>query len=201
MAHWLASGGGVRLAAMGFALPDVYRLTFHDWLSFPDDGRAYEIVDGELFVTPSPSIRHQRTSREIQHALLTFLRATGLGEVLNAPVGVKLDEGTVVEPDIVVVLKAHAGRIGEQVIEGAPDIVIEILSPGTAQRDLGIKRNKYETCGVPEYWIVDAEARGIEVLSLHSGRYSRSQAFGGNDTLTSPSLPGFAVDVSDVFVG
>ncbi len=186
---------------MGSALPDVYRLTYRDWLSFPDDGRAYEIIDGELFVTPSPSIRHQRTSRELQHALLTFLRSTGSGEVLSAPVGVKLDDGSVVEPDIVVVLAANAGRIGEQVIEGAPDIVIEILSPGTAQRDLGIKRRKYEASNVPEYWIVDAESRRIEVLSLHAGRYSRSQTFGGTDTLTSSSLAGFALDVSDVFVG
>src|SRR5262245_37907481 len=131
------------------ALPGVYRMTYSDWLRLPDDGRLYEVIDGELLVSPPPSIRHQRISRRLQSQILRFLEASRLGEVFYAPVGVRLGDD-VLEPDLVIVLREHADRIGEQVIEGAPDIVVEILSPGSAKRDLNAKRMVYQAAGVPE---------------------------------------------------
>ncbi|MBC8131522.1 MAG: Uma2 family endonuclease [Deltaproteobacteria bacterium] len=180
-------------------LAAAYRLTYADWLGFPDDGRSYELIQGELIVTPSPSIGHQRVSREIEFRLLQHLRASGTGEVLDAPVGVRLSETDVLEPDLLVVLRQNAHRIGEQVVEGAPDLVVEILSPGSAVRDLGVKRRTYEGAGVAEYWIVDPVNRSIDVLALQSGSYVRHGLFGVADLLTSRVLPEFSLPVGEVF--
>jgi Uma2 family endonuclease len=170
-----------------------------DWLAFPEDGRLYEIVDGELFVSPTPNIAHQRLSRDLAFALHEYLRGTGTGEVLNSPVGVKLGPTTVLEPDIVVVLRAHADRIGAQVIDGPPDLVVEILSPGTARRDLGVKRATYERAGVSEYWIVDPKRQAVEVLVLDRGTYASGGHFGRSDVSSSRLLPGVRIALADVF--
>ena len=180
-------------------LPGPYRLTYADWLQFPDDGRLYEVIDGELLVTPPPNIRHQRASRELQFQIHLHLRQNGKGEVLNAPVGVRLRDDLIVGPDLIVILAEHADRIGKQVIDGAPDLVVEILSPGTAGRDLGTKRDAYAAAGVPEYWIVDPETRTVEVLTLDGAAYRRAGLYGIGDTLVSPVLDALTIDVGDVF--
>jgi Uma2 family endonuclease len=181
------------------ALPGVYRLTFQDWLAFPDDGRLYELIQGEVHVTPPPGIEHQRISRDLEFKLLTFLRERAAGEVLDAPVGVRLSDEDVFEPDLVVVLAEHADRIGAQVIDGAPDLVVEILSPGTAGRDLGPKRQAYLRAGVPEYWIVDPASQAIEVLALERGEYVRSGLYRRGDTLRSPLLAGLEIALQEIF--
>lgn len=187
------------MTAASVAVPGVYRLTYADWLAFPTDRYRYEVIDGDLLVTPPPAIVHQRVSRELEFALLTFLRANNLGEVLDAPVGVKLDDSNIVEPDLVVVLTHNAHRIGVQVISGPPDLVIEILSPGTARRDLGVKRDTYAQAGVPEYWIVDPESRSIEVLTLVSNAYARAGLYRENEALLSQVLPGFTLALTAIF--
>lgn len=181
------------------SIPSAYRLTYEDWLQFPDDGRLYELIDGELFVSPSPNVRHQRISRDLEVLLLMYLRRTGKGEVLYAPVGVRLGHDSVLEPDILVVLHEHAAQVGEQVIDGPPDLVVEVLSPGTARRDLGIKREKYRTSGVPEYWIVDPVHASIEVLVLESRDYVRHGLFGRADMLRSKVLVDLEIPLSEVF--
>jgi Uma2 family endonuclease len=178
-------------------LPGIYRLTFADWLRFPDDGRLYEILEGELYVTPPPSIEHQRISRNL---LLNISRHFSKGEVLYAPVGVRLSDEDVLEPDLVVVLREHADRIGAQVIEGTPDLIVEILSPGTARRDLGPKREKYREAGVPEYWIVDPASSSIEVLALRDGAYVRHGLFRKHEVLRSLLLPEIEIALAQVFV-
>ncbi len=172
-------------------------MTFADWLEQPDDGRLYEIIDGELLVSPPPSILHQRISRDLGFRIVEYLRASGRGELLHAPVGVRLGED-VLEPDLLIVLREHAARVGAQVVEGAPDVVVEILSPGTAKRDLVAKRDVYQTAGVLEYWIVDAVNRAIEVLVLEDGVYSRLGLFRRGDVLRSRTLPDLAIDVASV---
>lgn len=181
------------------ALPGPYRLTYDDWLAFPDDGRLYEILDGALLMTPAPCIDHQRISRDIEYRLVELLRRERAGEVLDAPVGVRLAYDTVLEPDLVVVLTPNAHRVGAQVIDGPPDLVVEVLSPGTAGRDLGPKRAAYEGAGVPEYWIVDPETRSVEVLELHRGRFQRAGLYREGDTLRSPLLPGLELPLGEVF--
>ena len=180
-------------------LPGVYRMTYSDWLRLPDDGRLYEIIDGELLVSPPPSIRHQRISRRLAFQIERFLEASPLGEIFYAPVGVRLGDD-VVEPDLVIVLREHADRIGEQVIGGAPDIVVEILSPGSAKRDLGAKRATYQSAGVPEYWIVDPESAAIEVLALERGAYLRVALLRRDDTLSSRLLEGLEIQLSMIFL-
>jgi Uma2 family endonuclease len=180
-------------------LPSIYRLKFADWMQFPDDGRLYEILEGELYMTPPPSIEHQRISRELGFLLLVFLRKQQKGEILNAPIGVRLSDEDVLEPDLVVVLREHADRVGVQVIEGPPDLVVEILSPGTARRDLGPKRAKYEEAGVPEYWIVDPASASIDVEVLREGKYARHALVKQGEILRSPLLPGLEIALAEVF--
>ncbi len=179
------------------ALSGVYRMTFADWLRLPDDGRLYEIIDGELLVSPPPGVLHQRIVGELHAQIRQHLRDSGRGEVLFAPVGVRLGDD-VLEPDLVVVLREHADRIGDQVIEGAPDVVVEILSPGTAKRDLVTKRAVYQAAGVAEYWIVDPASAAIEVLVLEHGVYVRLGLFRRADALRSRALPELELDVASV---
>lgn len=180
-------------------VPLVYRLTYADWAASPDDGLRREIIGGELFVTPPPAIKHQRISREIEFRLLNYLREGDRGEVLNAPVGLRLSDEDVVEPDLVVVLTESRATIGEQAIFGAADLVVEILSPGTAKRDLFVKRALYESSGVREYWIVDPEGRTVEVLRLDGAVYVRFGIFEREHTLTSSVLAGFELPLPKVF--
>ncbi len=180
-------------------LPGVYKLTFRDWLQYPDDGKLYELIGGELHVTPAPNTRHQRLARNLARHLDSHLVETGRGELFFAPIGVKLSDEDVVEPDLVVVLAEHAERIGRQTIEGPPDLVVEILSPGSAGRDLTTKRDLYARFGIPEYWIVDPESESVEVLTLKGGAYSRDGLYRAADTLHSPLLEALEIPAHDLF--
>ena len=180
-------------------LPAVYRLTYADWRRLPEDGTRYELIAGELLMSPAPSVRHQRISMALAIALNVHLQATGEGIVLAAPTGVYLSDEDVVEPDLLVVLTEHADRLGEQVVEGAPDLVVEILSPGTARRDLVAKRELYARAGIPEYWIVDSEGGSVEVLALQAGAYVRAGLYARADTLRSPLLAALEIPLQEVF--
>jgi Uma2 family endonuclease len=143
------------------------QITWQDVQQLPDDGHRHEAIEGELYVTPAPSSRHQRVSRRLLYALEAMLGAPGLGELFFAPIGVEFpDTGEGVQPDIVFVSTARRGIIVDEGIRGAPDLVIEILSPTTAHRDRGVKRKLYERQGVDQYWIVDMEAVAVEVWSF-----------------------------------
>jgi Uma2 family endonuclease len=180
-------------------LPAAYRLTYRDWLCLPDDGSRYEILDGEILMTPAPSVRHQVISSRLHSRLGPFLETSGAGSLFAAPTGVRLSDDVVVQPDLLVVLAEHRSRIAEQVIDGPPDVVAEILSPGTARRDLVAKRELYARFGVPEYWIVDSEGSNTEVLVLERGAYTRFGLFRRHETLRSSLLPELSVPLAEVF--
>lgn len=130
--------------------------TWEDVLRMPDDGNRYEFIGGRLYMTPAPVIRHQRISGRLHSALLRVLEHPGHGEVFYAPVLVEFPgTGDRVQPDILFVSHERRGIIAEKAVLGAPDLVVEILSPSTAHRDRGIKLDLYARCGVREYWIVD----------------------------------------------
>jgi Uma2 family endonuclease len=178
------------------------RLTYDDFVNFPDDGLRHELIDGVHYVTPSPVIRHQRVSRDLLVALDTFLKSTDLGEVFSAPLDVVFSYYDVVEPDLLVVLADQSEIVTDKHVSGAPAIVIEILSPGTRRRDEGIKRQLYERCGVREYWIVDADRDLISIERPNEagplvpvGQLTASQ---GNHVVT-PLLPGFSLSLSTLF--
>jgi Uma2 family endonuclease len=143
------------------------QITWQDVQQLPDDGHRHEAIEGELYVTPAPSFRHQRVSQKLEQALLHLLETPGHGWVVHAPIGVEFpatQEG--VQPDIVFVSSERLGIIHDEGIKDAPDLVIEILSPTTASRDRGVKRKLYERQGVLQYWIVDLDAEVVEVWSF-----------------------------------
>ena len=143
------------------------QITWQDVQQLPDDGHRHEAIEGELHVTPAPSIRHQRVSQKLEQELLRLLEAPGHGIVIDAPVGVEFPStGEGVQPDIVFVSSARTHIIADAAIRGAPDLVVEILSPITEQRDRGVKRKLYERQGVLEYWIVDLETETVEVWTF-----------------------------------
>ena len=142
-------------------LPSV---TWQDVQQMPDDGNRYEAIEGDLYMTPAPSIQHHRLTRALYEALKPLLTAPRRGELFWAPVGVEFPStGEGVQPDLFFVSDEHRSRIGEHGIVGAPDLVVEILSPSTASHDRGIKRRLYERQGVGEYWIVDPDENVVDV--------------------------------------
>lgn len=136
----------------------------------PEDGKRYEAIGGELYLTPAPSLRHQRVSGKLFTALVRLLDDAGLGYVFTAPTGVEFpdtEEG--VQPDIVFVAKSRSEILVPEGIRGAPDLVVEILSPGTAERDRTIKMKLYARQGVVQYWVVDPEAERVEAWDFAAG--------------------------------
>ena len=173
--------------------------SYEDWLHFPDDGNRYEIIDGELYVRPPPLIGHQRTSFSLARKLADYVEEYNLGEVLEAPVGVRLPTQPVpVEPDILFVQQNRLYIIGRNYVEGAPDLIVEILSSNW-RYDRGKKKQAYEEAGVTEYWIVDPRAKVIEVYTLIQGKYHLAGKYGTTEMAKSKVVQGFEVAVADLF--
>ena len=174
------------------------KLTYEDYLQTPDDARC-ELIDGELIMAPAPRTIHQKTVLKLANRLDTFVERHDLGEVYIAPTDVVLSDTDVVQPDLLFVSKDRAHIITDDNIQGAPDIVIEILSPSTAERDKTVKRDLYAKHGVKEYWQVSPDERSVTVLLLGDEGYEVVAVYREGQTLTSPTLAGFSLDVSEIF--
>ncbi|HYN88476.1 MAG TPA: Uma2 family endonuclease [Ardenticatenaceae bacterium] len=173
--------------------------TYDDWGALPADGNRYEVIDGVLYMTPSPAIAHQASSLNLVVAMTTHVRHHQLGRVLPAPVDVLLPTQPVsLQPDIVFISKERYGTIGQKRIEGVPDLVVEILSPGNRQVDRDEKQAAYQKSGVPEYWIIDYRARTVEVFVLNSGGYVLLGKWAMGETASSRVMQGFRVAVADI---
>ncbi len=180
------------------ATPTIKR-TYADYCRTPDDER-YELLGGELSMVPAPSLGHQRVDTRLGALLHLFVQERGLGEVFHAPCDVVLSEVDVVQPDLLFVSNARAHILFSGAnVQGAPDLVVEILSPSTAERDRTRKRALYARYGVPEYWLVDPDSRTITILRLDGGVFAVVSRYGRGQTLTSPTLPGFAASLDDIF--
>lgn len=177
------------------------KLTYEDYLEIPNDGRRYEIIDGELYVNPAPAEKHQTAVVNITGLLWTYMRVHHTGRVYVSPFDVILSDADVVQPDVLWSAEEHAGRRSQRGIEGPPDLVVEVLSPSPIKLDEKIKRTRYEFFGVPEYWIVDPEAERIRVFRLRGRSLALVAELSGDDALTSPVLPGFEITAADVFHG
>lgn len=173
--------------------------THKDYLTLPDNGHQYEIVDGVLYMSPSPSRWHQDAVGNLFAFLRSYVKTKKLGNVFVAPFDVELDFKTVVQPDILVVLNANNHIITDNGIIGAPDLVVEVASPGTASYDRNQKLNLYERAGIQEYWIVDVMAHTVEVLILSNGKYRARGVFQKKSLLPSQVLAGFPVQVEQIF--
>ena len=174
------------------------KFTYEDYVNTPEDKR-YELLDGDLIMTPAPGELHQRVSILLGWRLVQFVTGHGLGRVYQAPFDVVLSNTDVVQPDLLFVSAKRAHVITPANVRGAPDLVVEILSPSTAERDRTLKRTLYARHGVSEYWIVDTEAGNITVLLLRRGGFEVAGVYGEGDTLTSPALPGFALSIDDLW--
>jgi Uma2 family endonuclease len=187
-------------AAAPLVGPPQGRWTYADYAALPDDGNRYEIIAGVLYMTPAPGTGHQSVSARLVTFLVTHVEFAGLGRVFAAPVDVELAPDTVVQPDIVVILSANLDRITPSRIIGAPDLVVEILSPGTAGYDRREKQDAYARAGVGEYWIVDPGAQTVELLTLDQGGYRSHGVFRGQARLPS-SVVTLPVPIERFFQG
>ena len=174
--------------------------TYEDYATMPDDGKRYQIVDGVLFMSPAPSIGHQETVGEIFSYLRDHVKHAKLGKVYISPLDVELSPKTVVQPDVLVLLTAHIERISDKRIIGAPDLVVEVTSPGTTGFDHRQKQDAYAHAGVPEYWIIDPASHTLELLILENAAYRSLGIFEGQQTLPSTVVPGFFVQVEQFFI-
>ena len=177
------------------------KFTYEDFLLFPEDGKRRELIDGDHFVSPSPLFKHQDIVVNLTIILGAFLKRTRCGNLLCAPMDVVLSEWDVVEPDLLYVSAARATIITEKNIQGAPDLVVEILSPSSRKTDEIIKRKLYERHGVSEYWIIDPELETVKVYRSVDGRYVRvtELAREADATLTSPQFPGLSIPLIEIF--
>ncbi len=176
------------------------RLTVRDYLSIPDDDEnRYELIDGELYMAPAPSWGHQDTVGNIYVALREFVHTDGLGRVTIALIDVYLSDEDVFQPDIIYISIERLDIIHPNGVHGAPDLVVEVLSPGTERRDKTLKSARYAMFDVREYWQADPVAKTIAVLRARDGVFERVGVFGEGMTLETPLLPGLRVDVSAVF--
>ena len=173
-------------------------LTYEDYAKTPDDVR-YELIGGELTPMPSPKWLHQLLLTRLLMPLYVFTHDRGLGEVVPAPMDVVLSDTDVVQPDVIFVSNERAHIITEDNIRGAPDLLVEILSPSTSERDRTVKRDLYARHGVREYWLVDPHAKSVTALMLVENRFALSGVYGEGQTLTSPTLEGFSLDLDELF--
>ena len=173
------------------------KLTYLDYLDTPDDIR-YELIDGELVLMPSPNAIHQRILKKLVWWFMQIEDA-GLGTAWFAPFDVFLSETSIFQPDLLFISNERAYITTDDNVQGSPDLVIEIISPSDPRRDTVRKRAIYERYRVGEFWLVDPYARNITVLTLGNHGYETAGIYGEGDTLTSPTLPGFALNVSDLF--
>jgi len=172
--------------------------TYADYAKLPE-GAPYQLIGGNLVMTPSPTPYHQEISRKIALKLFNFTEERELGQVYYAPLDVYLSDKEVYQPDIIFIRKEREGIIGREMIKGAPDIVIEILSPSTAYYDLREKFRIYERSGVGEYWIVDPGLKKIEVYENENEKlkiYSEAET---NETVSSKILAGFKISPVEIF--
>ncbi len=180
------------------------KFTYEDYAQIPDDGRRHEVIEGEHHVSPAPNLDHQDLSRNLVDVLSPFVRKHQLGRLYYAPVDVVLSSNDIVQPDILFISAARLDILTEANVQGAPDLVIEILSPSTRHLDETLKRTRYEQLGVQEYWLFDLRRKSVRIF-----RRGQGAGFGGpfeltaaaGQILTSPLLPGLEIALREVFLG
>ena len=175
--------------------------TYADYCRLPDDGLQYEVIDGVLYMAPSPHPNHQWTSGNIYRLLRYAVMAGRLGRVYYGPIAMIFPDGDVLQPDLIFVSRDRLHIITNRGVEGPPELVVEVLSPSTRRRDLELKRRRYARFGVLEYWLADPVNRTIRVLELRGGEYVERGVYGVDDQFATPLIPGLRISVAQVFAG
>jgi len=183
-------------------LPASLKFTYEEYLAFPDDGKRHELINGDHYVTPAPLTKHQRIVANLHRLIGPVVHERSLGTVLCAPVDVLLSQVDVVQPDFLFISATRSSIITEKNIQGAPDLVVEILSDSTRKNDEGIKQTLYERAQVQEYWIIDPQSETVKIFQLREGRYDFAQELTIKQTnarLTTPLLPGLSLPLHEIF--
>ena len=175
------------------------RFKADDMWDTPEDGNRYEVIDGELYVTPPPLERHQNASSTLHGYIWPYVHQRQLGKVYSAPFGVVLDDENGIQPDIVYVSRERHGLIVERGLEGAPDLVVEILSRSTQARDRGVKMKRYAAAGIPHYWIVDPRTRSLEAYHLAEQGYELIGSYGPGSIFRPELFPGLEIPIDDLW--
>jgi Uma2 family endonuclease len=175
------------------------KFTYQDLLTAPEDTNRYEIFEGELIVTPSPTTKHQNAVFNLTLLLGQHVKENKFGKMFSAPMDVYFDEGTVVEPDLLYISKDRIEIIEERRINGAPDLLVEILSPGTADRDRGFKFHRYAKEGVKEYWIVDPIDKKLEIFVLDQNSFNLHGRFLNDDAVSGPMFSDLSFSLGELW--
>ena len=165
----------------------------------PEDGNVYEVIDGDLYMTPAPAWIHQRVVSRLFFGVADHVFRNRLGEIVTAPTGVVLDDENGLQPDILFISNERRGIISERGVDGAPDLVVEVLSPSTKARDLGIKLRRYAAAGVPHYWTLEPVARVLEERCLTGNGYELVGTFGEHDVFRPAVFPGLEIRLADLW--
>lgn len=181
------------------ALKEKIRFTYKDYLSLPDDGKRFQVIEGEIYMVPAPAPYHQDIVGKLFVLLRTFVAERKLGWVYFATCDVILSEEDIVQPDLFFISKDNGHIVTERNIQGAPDLVIEILPQFTAKLDKTAKMKLYERSGVKEYWLVDPDRKAIEVLTLKGRSYDSMGVFGIEQSFESVLLKGLKVSLEEIF--
>ncbi len=179
--------------------PGRIKLTYEDYVELPDDGRRYEILDGELEVSPAPAPLHQRVSQNLSSALHVHVRERKLGRVYSAPIDIILAPTTVVQPDVVFVSSGREAMVTKRAVEGPPELVVEILSPWSVRRDRVAKAAIYARFGIGHYWLLDPEAHTFEVYEAEGAEYRLAARHGVCGTMRTPFFPDLELDLGLVW--
>ena len=174
------------------------KLTYEDYLKTSDDER-WELLDGELLMVPGPNTAHQTVTGNIFLHLSLFVREKGLGRVFVAPFDVILSTHNVVQPDVLFIPNNQRSILTDANVKGSPALVIEVTSPSTGARDRAVKRNIYANHGVGEYWLADPDTSTVSVMVSEGEEFQEVGVYGPGDILTSPALPGLALEVREIF--
>ncbi|MBC8182490.1 Uma2 family endonuclease [candidate division KSB1 bacterium] len=175
------------------------RHTYQDYLNLPNDGKRYELINGEFVKVAAPFTIHQILSGNIEEEIRAFLKQTQMGIMIHSPIDVVLSETNVVQPDIIFISDDNSNIIEEKNIKGTPDLVIEILSPSTAYYDMIEKKEIYEQFGVKEYWIVDPKKQRVEIFELKGNFFELNQRLNSQGTAKSLILQGFEISLENIF--
>jgi Uma2 family endonuclease len=176
----------------------VRKLTYADYEKIPADGFRHEIIGGEEFMTPAPNLDHQTVVGNVYRLLANHVLAKKMGRVFMAPTDVLLSKYDIVEPDVLFVSEKHRSILREKNIEGAPDLVVEVLSPSTQAEDRGPKLTLYERSGIEEYWIVDPSSKTVEIREFGARR--RTRVYKEGQSFESTLLPGLTLPLAEVFL-